>query len=148
MLPRLYSPPVSRPATFERGSTTCKSNPIKADTLSLISGRYFKSSIHRVSAPPPDQRHLDRLGILFFIRPNNDVLVEVVKDSPLLKREGVIESLEERKDPLDVGTWVKERQQHIFNNIYDITDAGQGKDGQERDELEAEVAGIKIKYCN
>ncbi|OCF62024.1 hypothetical protein L486_01690 [Kwoniella mangroviensis CBS 10435] len=119
-----------------------------ADTLSLLSGRYFKSSIHRVSVPPADQRHLGRLGVLFFIRPNNDVLVEVVKDSPLLKREGVYEPLEERKDPLDVGTWVKERQKHIFKNVYDITDAGQGKDGQERDELEAEVAGIKIKYWN
>nr|XP_019043749.1 hypothetical protein I302_08330 [Kwoniella bestiolae CBS 10118]OCF22679.1 hypothetical protein I302_08330 [Kwoniella bestiolae CBS 10118] len=119
-----------------------------ADTLSLLSGRYFKSSIHRVSVPPPDQRHLDRLGVLFFIRPNNDVLVEVVKDSPLLKREGVYETLEERKDPLTVGTWVRERQKHIFKNVYDITDAGKGKEGQERDELEAEVAGIRIKYWN
>nr|XP_019009524.1 uncharacterized protein I206_06173 [Kwoniella pini CBS 10737]OCF48305.1 hypothetical protein I206_06173 [Kwoniella pini CBS 10737] len=119
-----------------------------ADTLSLLSGRYFKSSIHRVSVPPADQQHLDRLGVLFFIRPNNNVPVEVVKNSPLLQREGVYDSLEERSEPLDVGTWVKERQKHIFKNVYDITDAGQGKEGQERNELEAEVAGIKVKYWN
>ncbi|WVQ80517.1 hypothetical protein IAT38_002622 [Cryptococcus sp. DSM 104549] len=119
-----------------------------ADTLSLLSGRYFKSSIHRVTVPPPDQKHLDRYGVLFFIRPNNNVPVEVVKNSPLLQREGVYDTLEERKDPLDVGTWVRERQKHIFKNVYEITDAGKGKDGAERAELEAEVAGIKVTYWN
>jgi isopenicillin N synthase-like dioxygenase len=29
---------------------------------------YLKSSIHRVVAPPPDQAHLDRLGLLYFLR--------------------------------------------------------------------------------
>ncbi|WRT68170.1 uncharacterized protein IL334_005145 [Kwoniella shivajii] len=125
-----------------------KAVPGTADTLSLLSGRYLKSSIHRVSVPPADQKHLDRHGVLFFIRPNNDVLVEVVKDSPLLQKEGVYDTLEERENPLTVGTWVNERQKHIFKNVYNITDAGQGKEGAERAELEAEVAGIKIKYWN
>ncbi|WWD22269.1 hypothetical protein CI109_106760 [Kwoniella shandongensis] len=119
-----------------------------ADTLSLLSGHYFKSSIHRVSVPPPDQRHFDRHGILFFIRPNNDVLVEVVKNSPLLKREGVYETLEEREDPLDVATWVHERQKHIFASGYKIVTPGEGQDGDERSNLEAVIAGVKVKYWN
>jgi isopenicillin N synthase-like dioxygenase len=36
-------------------------------TISFSSG-YLKSSIHRVVAPPPDQAHLDRLGLLYFLR--------------------------------------------------------------------------------
>ncbi|KAJ7676243.1 hypothetical protein B0H17DRAFT_1016133 [Mycena rosella] len=121
-----------------------------ADTLSLLSGRYLKSSIHRVSVPPPDQRHLDRHGILFFIRPNNDVKVEVVKKSPLLEREGVYTTLEERPDPIDVGTWVTKRQEHIFKEGYKISSASSGKEGegQERTDLEAIIAGVKVKYWN
>lgn len=38
------------------------------DALSALTGGYFKSSIHRVHAPPKDQAHLDRLGVLYFAR--------------------------------------------------------------------------------
>lgn len=38
------------------------------DALSTISCGYLKSSIHRVHAPPPDQAHLDRVGVLYFGR--------------------------------------------------------------------------------
>ncbi|KAJ6529137.1 hypothetical protein DFH09DRAFT_1327378 [Mycena vulgaris] len=121
-----------------------------ADTLSLLSGRYLKSSIHRVSIPPPDQRHLDRHGVLFFIRPNNNVKVEVVKNSPLLQREGVYDTLEELAEPIDVETWVRKRQEHIFQEGYKISSASSGPEGegQERADLEAIVAGVKVKYWN
>jgi hypothetical protein len=33
----------------------------------------FRSTIHRVAAPPPDQQHVDRLGLLYFARPHNDL---------------------------------------------------------------------------
>ncbi|ORY27925.1 putative UPF0676 protein [Naematelia encephala] len=117
-----------------------------ADTLSLISGHYLKSSIHRVAIPPPDQRHLDRYGVLFFIRPNNQEPVAVVKNSRLLERNGVYENLEERQPPLTVGEWVVARQKHIFKEGYKLSTSGEGKDGSERAELEAEVAGVKVKY--
>lgn len=57
------------------------------DALSFLTGGYIKSTIHRVSLPPPDQRHVDRLGLLYFARPQNDLVLSTV-DSPLLKREG------------------------------------------------------------
>lgn len=37
--------------------------------------------------PPKDQRHVDRLGLLYFARPQNDLVLKTI-DSPLLKREG------------------------------------------------------------
>ncbi|KAG9254088.1 2OG-Fe(II) oxygenase [Emericellopsis atlantica] len=57
------------------------------DALSFLTGGYIKSTIHRVSLPPQDQRHVDRLGLLYFSRPQNDLQLSTV-NSPVLKREG------------------------------------------------------------
>lgn len=38
------------------------------DALSALTGGYLKSSVHRVHAPPEDQAHVDRLGVLYFAR--------------------------------------------------------------------------------
>jgi isopenicillin N synthase-like dioxygenase len=39
-----------------------------ADVLDFLTNGYLKSSVHRVRAPPADQAHLDRLGLLYFLR--------------------------------------------------------------------------------
>ncbi|GKT87610.1 flavonol synthase [Colletotrichum tofieldiae] len=57
------------------------------DALSFLTGGYVKSTVHRVSVPPKDQRHVDRLGLLYFARPQNDLPLKTI-DSPVLKREG------------------------------------------------------------
>lgn len=38
------------------------------DALTALTGGLVKSSVHRVHAPPADQAHLDRLGVLYFAR--------------------------------------------------------------------------------
>ncbi|KZV79456.1 Clavaminate synthase-like protein, partial [Exidia glandulosa HHB12029] len=38
------------------------------DMLSFLTAGYVKSTIHRVVAPPKDQQHVDRLGLLYFSR--------------------------------------------------------------------------------
>ncbi|KIY52172.1 Clavaminate synthase-like protein [Fistulina hepatica ATCC 64428] len=58
------------------------------DALSFLTGGYVKSTIHRVVVPPKDQQQYDRLGLLYFSRPHNDVKLNTVKDSPVLNREG------------------------------------------------------------
>ncbi|KAF9015818.1 Clavaminate synthase-like protein [Hymenopellis radicata] len=58
------------------------------DALQFLTGGYVKSTVHRVAVPPPDQRHVDRLGLLYFSRPHNDVVLSTVKESPVLQREG------------------------------------------------------------
>ncbi|TLS21515.1 uncharacterized protein PpBr36_10264 [Pyricularia pennisetigena] len=57
------------------------------DALSFLTGGYIKSTVHRVTLPPKDQRDVDRLGLLYFARPQNDLVLSTV-DSPVLKREG------------------------------------------------------------
>lgn len=86
-----------------------------ADTLEFLSGGFLKSTIHRVVAPPPDQAHLDRFGVAYFARPNDNVELKPVP-SPVLEREGTA--------PINVRTgltaseWVKAR----------VTKLGNGKD--------------------
>lgn len=37
--------------------------------------------------PPKDQQHVDRLGLLYFARPKNELKLNTI-ESPVLKREG------------------------------------------------------------
>ena len=70
---------------------------------------YLKSSIHRVVAPPPDQAHIDRLGLLYFLRPAYDLKLKAL-ESPLLKRLGYVdESGETPTDGITAGDWVRAR---------------------------------------
>ncbi|WRT68701.1 uncharacterized protein IL334_005681 [Kwoniella shivajii] len=57
------------------------------DALSFLTAGYIKSTVHRVSVPPADQNQYDRLGLLYFARPSNDLQLNTIK-SPLLQREG------------------------------------------------------------
>ncbi|KAG7443273.1 flavonol synthase [Guyanagaster necrorhizus] len=58
------------------------------DALSFLTGGYVKSTVHRVTVPPKDQQHVDRLGLLYFSRPHSDVSLATVKNSPVLDQEG------------------------------------------------------------
>lgn len=78
-----------------------------ADSLSFLTNGYLKSSIHRVVAPPPDQANLDRLGVLYFVRPEDDLVLSTV-DSPLLERLGLRKEHGEG-ELLTAGEWVKAR---------------------------------------
>lgn len=81
------------------------------DALSALTGGYLKSSIHRVHAPPDDQAHVDRLGVLYFARPNNHVLLNPIRNSPLLDRLGLTENdFTKLGQQLTMEQWVKVRQ--------------------------------------
>ncbi|CAG8055675.1 unnamed protein product [Penicillium salamii] len=58
-----------------------------ADTLQFLTNGYLKSGFHRVIAPQRDQVHLDRLALLYFVRPT-DKLPWKTLDSPFLRRSG------------------------------------------------------------
>lgn len=64
---------------------------------------YIKSTIHRVVRPPPDQSALHRLGLLYFVRPGDDVDM-VPAPSPVLCREGLLSESKEGKDGTDTAT--------------------------------------------
>jgi isopenicillin N synthase-like dioxygenase len=58
------------------------------DALQLLTAAYVKSTVHRVTVPPADQQHVDRLGLLYFSRPHNDIPLATIQESPVLQREG------------------------------------------------------------
>ncbi|OQD86073.1 hypothetical protein PENANT_c008G04769 [Penicillium antarcticum] len=58
-----------------------------ADSLQFLTNGFLESSIHRVVAPPPDQRDIDRLGVLYFVRPEDNLELRPVV-SELLHRLG------------------------------------------------------------
>ncbi|WWC57578.1 uncharacterized protein I303_100110 [Kwoniella dejecticola CBS 10117] len=84
-----------------------------ADTLSFMTKGYLRSTIHRVTRPPPDQAHIHRIGVLYGCRPNDDVPV-VVAPSPLLQRLGYltpedIAAASNEKDAVTAGEYVAAR---------------------------------------
>ncbi|KAJ4132594.1 hypothetical protein NW754_015411 [Fusarium falciforme] len=81
------------------------------DALTALTGGLIKSSIHRVHAPPADQAHIDRLGVLYFARPNNNVVLGPIDNSPLLNRLGLTSNVfTELGQHLTTEQWVKVRQ--------------------------------------
>lgn len=81
-----------------------------ADSLSFLTNGFLKSSIHRVVAPPADQEHIDRIGVLYFVRPE-DRLPLIPVDSPVLKRLGLVGKASSNDDGeiVTAGEWVKAR---------------------------------------
>lgn len=77
-----------------------------ADTLQFLSNGFLKSSIHRVVAPPEDQAHLDRLGVLYFVRPGDHVKLRGAK-SAALNREGLLAGDDAKA--LTAQEWIKAR---------------------------------------
>ncbi|KZV87658.1 Clavaminate synthase-like protein [Exidia glandulosa HHB12029] len=89
------------------------------DMLSFLTGGYVQSTVHRVAAPPKDQQHVDRLGLLYFSRPHNDVVLQTVKDSPVLQREGFTQNqFEKSGNPVptvEEFTFAKQKWQRTKN---------------------------------
>lgn len=86
-----------------------------ADVLQFWSNGYLKSSIHRVVAPPPDQAHIDRLGVLYFLRPSHDLTLKTL-DSPLLRRLGLEKGEDDsKKDGIKAVDWVRARVKGNFD---------------------------------
>ncbi|KAI5863988.1 Clavaminate synthase-like protein [Durotheca rogersii] len=81
------------------------------DALTALTGGLVRSSVHRVHAPPPDQAHVDRLGVLYFARPNNHVVLDPIANSPLLRRLGLTtNAFTDLGQHLTTEQWVKARQ--------------------------------------
>lgn len=59
------------------------------DWLEIYSAGYYKATIHRVVQPPPDQQQYNRLGLYYFVLPNDDVRLSPNRNSPLLQRTGI-----------------------------------------------------------
>ncbi|KFH40543.1 hypothetical protein ACRE_087650 [Hapsidospora chrysogenum ATCC 11550] len=108
-----------------------------ADALQFLTNGFLKSSIHRVVAPPPDQANIDRLGVLYFVRPEDDLELKPV-DSPVLERLGYkADETAQATAGITAGEWVKARVR-----------AGVDRSKQARSNIKEEeiLKGVKTKY--
>ncbi|KAM3477232.1 hypothetical protein MY5147_002834 [Beauveria neobassiana] len=79
-----------------------------ADSLEFFTNGFLKSSIHRVVAPPPDQRDTERLGVLYFVRPEDNVELKPVA-SKVLEQLGFDQVTDKSAVGITAGEWVKAR---------------------------------------
>jgi len=95
------------------------------DALSFLTGGYVRSTIHKVTVPPKDQQHVDRLGLLYFSRPHNDLPLHTFSASPVLQREGSTQNDFERSGnpvpTMEEWTFAKQKWQRTRRSIVDKT---------------------------
>jgi isopenicillin N synthase-like dioxygenase len=108
-----------------------------ADALQFLTNGFLKSSIHRVVAPPPDQSEVDRLGVLYFVRPENDLELKPIQSKVLEKLGYKPDENEQLAEGITAGEWVKARVK-----------AGVNKSSKARSELAEQeiVKGVTAKY--
>lgn len=96
-----------------------------ADILQFLTNGYLKAGIHRVIAPQVDQAKMDRLGLLYFVRPTDELPLRKL-DSPFLRRAGY--GKEGTQDDLDIpaSEWVRERVKKNWNPPSANVDKGGG----------------------
>ena len=59
------------------------------DAMEMLSGGFYKGTIHRVVQPPADQHGYPRLGTFYFALANDDVKLVPFANSPVLQRVGI-----------------------------------------------------------
>ncbi|QMW46791.1 hypothetical protein G4B11_010246 [Aspergillus flavus] len=118
------------------------------DALTALTGGLIKSSIHRVHVPPADQAHVDRLGVLYFARPNNHVVLDPIQNSPLLNRLGLTQNVfTELGQHLTTEQWVKVRQTQQQRRTRDAKISEDGKYTYQPKDLEI-IPGLHAKVYN
>ncbi|PIL28758.1 hypothetical protein GSI_08802 [Ganoderma sinense ZZ0214-1] len=69
------------------------------DAMEMLSGGYYKATIHRVVQPPADQQGYERHGAFYFAMANDDVKLVPFVESPVLQREGIKRRIEDENAP-------------------------------------------------
>ena len=67
--------------------------------MEMLSGGFYKATIHRVIQPPADQRGCTRLGLFYFGLANDDVRLLPVAQSPVLQRVGITRKIPDEDAP-------------------------------------------------
>ena len=59
------------------------------DAMEMLSGGFYKGTIHRVVQPPADQHGYPRLGTFYFALSDDNVKLVPYTESPVLQRVGI-----------------------------------------------------------
>ena len=108
------------------------------DSLEMLTGGFYKATIHRVVQPPTDQRGRTRLGAFYFAMCNDDVRLVTFTASPALQRVGVVRKIEDEDAPT-MREWRKGRAK-----AYGLTELKRKDDVIE----EQVINGVVVKHYN
>lgn len=79
-----------------------------ADALEFLSGGYLKSTVHRVVRAPEDQTGQPRLSLIYFARPEANIILKPVP-SPLLQRLGLQSDESQFSHEVTAEEWARAR---------------------------------------
>ncbi|KAG1737557.1 uncharacterized protein EDB91DRAFT_483113 [Suillus paluster] len=109
------------------------------DAMDFLTGGYYKGTIHRVVQPPEDQRNYTRLGVFYFVMPNDDVKLVPMAESPVLQRVGIQRRCDDSEAPT-MEQWRKAR-----TSAYGQSALESGKDKGVEEEI---INGVLVKHYN
>ncbi|KAI1792652.1 Clavaminate synthase-like protein [Ganoderma leucocontextum] len=108
------------------------------DAMEMLTGGFYKATIHRVVQPPRDQRGCTRLGAFYFAMCNDDVTLVPFTASPALQRVGVVRKIDDEDAPT-MREWRKGRAK-----AYGLTELKRKDDVVE----EQVINGVVVKHYN
>ena len=114
------------------------------DAMHFISGGLLKQTIHRVVGPPEDQQALQRLGVFYFALFNEDVPLEPLLQSEVVKkayhgRDFWAERRAQGLPAVTAGEWERLRVR-----AYGQGGQKKGSDGHDHER----IAGVDVKLYN
>jgi len=109
------------------------------DALDFLTGGYYKGTIHRVVQPPPDQQQYTRLGVFYFVMPDDHTKLIPIRESPLLQRVGINPRCEDSVAPT-MEQWRKGR-----TSAYGQSELKLGQDKGVEEEV---INGVVVKHWN
>ena len=104
----------------------------------MLSGGFYKGTIHRVVQPPADQRGYPRLGTFYFALADDNVRLVPLMQSPVLQRIEVKRRCADEDAPT-MEDWRKAR-----TRAYGQTVLKKNPDGHEEEVLN----GLVVKHYN
>ncbi|OAX33794.1 Clavaminate synthase-like protein [Rhizopogon vinicolor AM-OR11-026] len=107
------------------------------DALEFLTGGYYKGTIHRVVQPPQDQHNYTRLGVFYFVMPDDDVKLMPMVESPVLQSVGIQRRCDDTEAPT-MEQWRKSR-----TSAYGQSEL---KSGDEKGVEEEIINGVLVKH--
>ena len=108
------------------------------DAMEMLSGGFYKGTIHRVVQPPADQHGYPRLGTFYFALSDDNVKLVPYTESPVLQRVGTKRRCADEDAP------TMEEMRKGRTRSYGQVELKKRDDGDE----EEFVSGIVVKHFN
>lgn len=98
--------------------------------MQMLSGGFYPAVIHRVVQPPPSQRGYTRLGVFYFVTAGNDIKLEPLVDSAVLKQTGISSQYANSNAPTQK-EWVVARTKTFGLRNYELPTQSNGDSVEE-----------------